>query len=504
MRDGKSPVNGHTLSSDFLNPEPAAADGGKDSKVAADREATRYLSAATQIDIDYAKTVVDRVFNEQLKALAPTFGVDVPVVAKWAMKALHTRAVRDYTLSAVLVLEFMFILVLILWWPWAWVPSLILLICAWLIVAWDHDERINKVVIGRLLHDRFSPADAPAPPREVDLDRLRIVARRREGNLVVFSGHDAFIGSGKPMYRRRLLLDVSAKKDDEASGKPSEFTSHDLLAAIAAAFDRKRGLGKTLDNIRVHERLFINGLHVQGDPRLLPDKLRPPLGSVDADVLREAALNPSPAARTYVCVEMPGWQGQLVVTLFIRAVYAGKSLFVEWTFRVLPPIREKFRQIDEWYERPRYLQVNASLGSGLRSLVPALFSSPVHSYRLWSGPWRAQRKQDRSAAKITRGYVFDYGARRSIREDASGSQRQHYFLARDESMYVLLAQQTLMQTVGELLREHGVDLGQFEAQVKVIFDQSINYNVGDISGSTGIAIGQNSSARVGEPPQESQ
>ncbi len=64
-------------------------------------------------------------------------------------------------------------------------------------------------------------------------------------------------------------------------------------------------------------------------------------------------------------------------------------------------------------------------------------------------------------------------------------------------MYLLLAQQTLIQAVGKFLSEHGIDLSQFDAQVKVIFDQSIHYNVGDIKGSTGVVIGDNSSATVG-------
>jgi len=69
-------------------------------------------------------------------------------------------------------------------------------------------------------------------------------------------------------------------------------------------------------------------------------------------------------------------------------------------------------------------------------------------------------------------------------------------------MYVLLAQQTLIRTVGDFLDEHGVDLGQFQDQVKIIFDQSINYNIGDIKDSTGIVIGDNSSARVNRPAEE--
>jgi hypothetical protein len=495
------PVNGHELTKEFLaNYSPGVA-VGPDTKEIADREATRYLSAATQINIYYAKSVVDRVTGEHLKALAPTFGVDVPIVAKWAMRALHTRSMRDYSLAVILALQSFFIVIFILWWHWAWIFFLFLLSAAWLVTSWDYHERIHNAVIGKMLRDRFRPEEAPPPPREADRERLRTIAMRRDGNLVVFSGHSAFIGSGELMYSRRLLFDVYGRKeaDGDQDKQPEKFTSHDLHTAIVAAFDRGHGLGKSINNIRVYERLFVNGLHVQNNRQLLPDPLQPPPTSVDSSLLHAAAVNPSPEARTYVCVEMPGWQGQLVVTLFIRAVYAGKSLYVEWTFKVLPPIRTEFLGIDDLYELPRHIQLKNSLVSGLRALVPALLGSPARAYRSWCRPRIAKRHQSKQSYAIKRGYVFDYGARRSIREDASGNQRQHYFLARDETMYVLLAQQTLIQTVGDFLSEHEADLDQFNDQVKVIFEQTINYNIGNITGSSGIVIGDNSSATVSEP-----
>lgn len=496
----KFSVNGHGLTKELLDDYSVRAATGPDAAETADREATRYLSAATQLNIEYAKMVVDRVVNEPLKALAPTFGVDVEVVAMWAMKALRTRAIRDYCLAGIFALQSLLIITVILWWPWAWVPVLLLLATALLVVSWEYRERIHNTVVARMLRDRFTPGQAPLPPRQADRERLREVAKRRDGNLAVFSGHSAFIGSGQLLYHRRILLDVSGRKEsNEGQGKhPEQFSSHDLHAAIVKAFDRERGLGKSLDNIRAYERLFVNGLHIKNNKQLLPDVLQPPPTSVDGTLLRDAAVNPSPEARTYVCVEMPGWQGQLVVTLFIRAVYAGKSLYVDWTFRVLPPIRAEFLDIDGRYEFSRYHQLRDSLASGLRVLVPALFGSPVRALRSWRSPHTTKRRQSGLSYAIQRGYVFDYGARKSIREDASGSQRQHYFLARDETMYVLLAQQTLIRAVGDFLDERGVDLGQFNDQVKVIFEQSINYNIGNISGSSGIVIGDNSSATVGD------
>jgi hypothetical protein len=496
-------ANGHELTTKFLagyTLESAIDAGGRE---VADREATRYLAAATQLDVGYARSVVDRVVHERLRALAPNFGVNVEVVARWAMRAVRIRATRDYFLATILALQCFFIVVLILWWRWAWTLLLLLVAAAWLVTSWDYHERIHNTVVKKMLRSRFNLDEAPPPPRQADRERLLAIAGRRDGNLVVFSGHSAFIGSGELVSRRRLLLDISGKKEGEGgqARQPEEFTSHDLHAAILAAFGRQHGLGKSLDNISAYERLFVNGLHIQNDTQLLPDRMQAPPVSVDNSLLEAAAINPSPEGRTYVCVEMPGWQGQLVVTLFIRTVYAGKSLYVEWAFRVLPPIRSEFLGVDALYELPGYLQLGNSLAAGLRGLVPALLGSPIQALRSWYHPRAAEYARARNLHAIERGYVFDYGARRSIREDASGSQRQHYFLARDETMYVLLAQQTLIRTVGDFLDDHGIDLGQFKDQVRIIVMQSMNYNIGNITGSSGIVIGENSSATVGPPPK---
>jgi hypothetical protein len=314
---------------------------------------------------------------------------------------------------------------------------------------------------------------------------------------VVFSGPSAFIGTGKTEYSRRILFDISYAPEqdgEEPAAKDKDFTSHDIHLAIVEAFSTTTGLGKSLDNISVCERLFVNGRHIQAGGELLPDPLRPPVPSVTGDCLVSAAVNPSQDFRSYVCVEIPGWQGQLVVTLFARAVYTGRSLFVEWTFRVLPPLREKFLLIDDLFEYPPYQQALNSLAAGLRATIPALLCSPGTALRPALRPYAAKTRRNRLNYAIKHGYIFDYGAKRSIREDASSGKSRHFFLARDQSMYMLLAQQTLLQAVRGFLTDHGIDLENFDKQAQVIFDHSIH--IGDISDSSGIAVGVNSAANV--------
>jgi hypothetical protein len=254
---------------------------------------------------------------------------------------LRTRALRDYALSGILLL-----LLLVPPLAFLWLPMLIFLplsaIAAWLVVSWEHWERIHNVINRQMLRDRFDPDKAPDPPREDDRKRLNELVKYQEGNLVVFSGHSVFIGSGRRLQRDQLLIDVSRgiAAENGSPQKPSSFASRDLHRAVVKAFGQEHGLGARLDNVSAYERLFVNGLHVQNDDRLRPRPAESPKAKVHTSMLEEAASRPNPEARTYVCIEMGGWQGQLVVTLFVRAVRVGHSLYLEWEFRVLPPLQK--------------------------------------------------------------------------------------------------------------------------------------------------------------------
>jgi len=329
------------------------------------------------------------------------------------------------------------------------------------------------------------------------------VADRRAGNLVIFQGNSPFVGSGRQVHAWHLVLDVSraTKLGNGTRRPPAEFTSTDLHAELIDAFS-KMGL----PDAHAEERLFVNGRYIQHNPDLLPGWEPPgaPPAHVADRVLRQAALHPTPDARVYVCLEMPGWQGQLVTTLFARAVHAGGSLYIEWSFHVLPPLSKLFPNMDEFYDEPAAEQFGKAAGRGLLYAIPAFLKSP---FMLAGYCWQWGRKKARRAIqswKIGRGQVFDYGATRSIREDASGFSSQDYFIEHDQNMAIMIAQETLLQAVGNFLERHDIDLSEFDGQMRVItYSTHKKFNVGSVSG-TGIVIGDRpavtDAGHVQEPP----
>jgi hypothetical protein len=462
-----------------------------------DRESTRYLAAETQHSIQYAKTIVNRVIREKFRALAPSYGVHVAVVAKWALDSLQLRARRDKRLAVILLAILLLFGIFLAFWPWAGLAVLIFgVIAAWSIVTLENMER-DKRVGNYMLRGNFDPADAPEPSGQRDAERLAMISKRRSGNLVVFRGNTAFVGSGAMISKEHIVIDVSRGKDHQSGkqkSKPKKFTNNDVHQAISSAM-RKIGLADT----RVQERLFVNGRHIQDNIAILPDPKEPPNSSVDRTVLKQAALHPTPDARVYVCVEMPSWQGQLVVTLFARAVHTGGSLYIEWRFHVLRPVWKSFQTIDRhWVKSRRRIIIDCCRRSGIE-VIPALLGALP---RLWISHHearKAQKTEARQRKAIEHGQIFNYGALQSIREDAGGVAAQHYFLGRDETMFVLLAQGKLIRAVAGFLGRKNVDTGQLDSQVKVIVEETNKYyslHLGDVSNSN-IAFGKNAQASGG-------
>ncbi|MDQ2812393.1 MAG: hypothetical protein M3Z75_11105 [Actinomycetota bacterium] len=470
-------------------------DVGRYARQDMDRETTRYLSAATQLNVDYAQRVVGSVVGEPFRAVAPTYGADVAVVARWAVDSVLRRSRRDMSLFATLTAG-----VVIAWLAPAWPVSIVavivaMFICAWVIVSLEYWKRTYRVVVGRMLKDNFVSQEAPEPSYDWVRKRIAAVSDRRRGNLIVFRGQSAFVGSGGRLSREHIVIDVSRgrKIKNGKPQKPQKFTNADVHCALLAAM-RKIGFA----DIHVEERLFVNGRHIKGSDTLLPHgEVAPPASYVSPSLLKQAVLHPTPDARAYVCVEMPGWQGQLIVTLFARAVHAGGSLYIEWEYHVLPPLGGEFLNIDLLYGTPLSKQMLGALIWGAVRFVPALFKAPFLVVRDLHRMITVKRRSAFQKNAIEKGQEYDYGASESIRESACGTSRQHYFLARDEIMYVLMSQQILVREVRAFLRKQDVSLGEFDIQVKAIKEETFkfyNIHLGNVSNSA-VVIGDKSSAQ---------
>jgi hypothetical protein len=162
-------------------------------------------------------------------------------------------------------------------------------------------------------------------------------------------------------------------------------------------------------------------------------------------------------------------------------------------------VLKSFQNIDHlWAESRKHIIVDCYKYSALAA-VPASLTALPHILMNRREVRAARKKEARQENAIEHGQVFNYGAAQSIREDAGGLTTQHYFLGRDETMSVLLAQEKLIRTIANFLSKKNVDTGQLESQVEVIVSETNKYysfHLGDVSNSS-IAFGKNAQASSG-------
>jgi hypothetical protein len=482
------PLNGHALPIRRYDLGP-----GDLSEV--DWETTRYLAAAAQLDPAFARQVVSRIIGEPFQAVAPAAGADVVVVTRWALAALRRQAKRDAVLACLLLLGMIAIIVF-----WTWLVLAALAVAAILVVAYERWVRDEKVIARLMLRGRFRGRDAPVSSSQRIEERLAAVKAQQRGNIVVFrGGQSAFVGSGLRVIHRRILVQVALgkKKKNGKRQPPIPFTNPELHDALERALNL---MG--FPELRVGERLYVNGQHVADDPRILPDPLDHPVSSATFELLYDGCVHPTPDARTYLCAEMGGWKGQLVVSLFARAVQARGSLQVEWGFWVVPPLRKHFLEIDHRYELRKARQVVNALGAGVAEFAPALILSPVRFARYLKMPLDEKRHIRKQSYAIRNGLVFDYGSERSVREDAIGSEWLHYFLAQDELTFILLAEHTMLRALGNFLKAHKVDMEQFETQEKTFINNVSKYNISEVNAKN-VSVGDKSRVNGSEKPKDS-
>jgi hypothetical protein len=126
-----------------------------------DSETTRYLAAATQLDLPYARAVVNQIIGEPFRAVAPAAGADVVVVTRWALAALRRRAQREVLLTCLLVSG-----VAIAVGTWTLIPIAVMAVLAIFVVAYERWVRDVKIIARKMLRGRFCAQDALSSPSQ--------------------------------------------------------------------------------------------------------------------------------------------------------------------------------------------------------------------------------------------------------------------------------------------------------------------------------------------------
>jgi hypothetical protein len=438
---------------------------------------TRMLCSTVHLKGAFADHVLDNLVDPTHRAMAPNWNIDTPTLVRHAQQARQRRTQRDTWLLAVFAglisVEALAVLCLATG-RLSIFLSLALAALGWLAaygaafrIVWWHYSLIHRSSIAAI-GIKGAEADEP-PPLDPDVEAALVEAD--QANVILFGSPSPFIGSGELLDRWTVTVDVSngVKRPDGTREEPERFTNSKLHDALAAAIPKAIGPDPVVGN-----RLYVVGGHALSIGGLfragpVPEdgealvRFRRPVSSMSDEAIKKFMDAPHQSARPYTFFELTAWDGQVVVTLFVRVMATYPTLFVEMAVCALRPPQGRYGEVG-----------TIRLGPGVhrwpifRSVLPIamrlMLSSPSREYKLLRGKRAYRLALEDLELTLKERFDVNFAAGPSLREEVARGDNPLHFGFVDEEMFYRMFNQASMDCLRKWLTDRNIDVTEFDRQ----------------------------------------
>ncbi|MEU4155868.1 hypothetical protein [Actinoplanes sp. NPDC026670] len=314
---------------------------------------------------------------------------------------------------------------------------------------------------------RHSPGRQPEPLAPDH--RIEEIQNQQRGNTSVYSGYSPFIGSGTPIgvegFALRMIRSQNglADQSDEGAREFQElpFSNGELvayvgsgLAELATAHDPAR----RIPGLTVADRLFVAG----------NEALWSEVWS-DAATISQVLVNPTDSCRHYLECQVTSWNGELITSVYVHFLLAGRTLYLEIATNALTPCQDLYRTVDDLRSQGAWPYLRAAWW-GLASAASTVASAPINLVR--AALVAMTRQGSRAAsARLPRG--FDYGAQTSVRELASPGLLRNDFQTQDVVKFKNILTRRVVASTLDFLVAKGVDVTEFRQRANVLINEGV-------------------------------
>ena len=433
----------------------------------------RYLIAKLLLDSSYRQKLKMMMENEH-RAFAPELGVNLGQVARIGL-LLENRDKRYKT-----IFFWIFLISLMIFWnnPVAgfWIYILVSL------GVYYQKSQQERFYLMKFVSKQYNDLDFLEKELSAKFGGQNLSREIPDGdqNLVVYSGFIPFVGSGYDMGGWSFPINI--QKPKESLGAVSElrpFEIEDLYLHIENTL-----FNCGLDGLSTQDLLFVNGRQVRDITWILPSKHSYPVRLVDNQFVEDFKKKNDSDIRHYKAVRIFDWGNEIVVSYFLRFAIKGKYLFIEANRFLLTPVAEQYREIDT-YLSPEIKDYLGLAGSCLIIGPFVVFGgalSVLNRGLRWIQEkdilgFRARKKK----SKMERDVFYDYGAKNSLRLEASDGRYQHFFQKLDKEMYFKILEKEFFDAILSFLDEHNIDISEMRERTDTILNNGLIVQGGEVN-----------------------
>jgi hypothetical protein len=443
-------------------------------------DVTRYLAAAAHSDTAFRRGVLKDIYHAPFRCKAPEFGVDANFVTNQCLLAERRRKYRDALLFVALLIFL--------------IPSGALSDISYILedpgnlsayLYYHSTSLILLILTGaailfgeRLIIDHFTLRKRFAK-RSAALAKAPVRAPRQ--NLIVYAGYAPFVGSGLPLRDWSFAVDLRKAKDGDEGH--AEAVS---VAGIAQAV-HWRLLDLAIPTLEQYDVLFVDGRRVREDKQLMPSAYDLPPASISEEMVAYLGSGQEDRRRSYLCVSITDWSGELVMTSYLRFKKGTSHLFVEVSHFILPPLKAKYYAIDSTDPMIRFRWVIQHV---ITAVVTALFLAALSPFLVLAygmAPiqrWFAARRVRKT---IKENPVFNFGAITSVRQLGAENRFRVYFQQLDRDMHLKTTEICIIDAIVSYLDKLGIDTSDIRERRTAILNTGVMITGGTVSAESVVA-----------------
>lgn len=375
--------------------------------------------------------------------------------------------------------------------PWL---ALLVGLVMFALMVWSEWQN-RQTLLSQLTRAAFRPEEAPPlPAGQAWLsDRLEAIDKAERGNVTIYDGFTPFIGHGPLVSTWSFALPSLRSETD---GEAESVVPLDVVELVSHVRDRLAGIGVEPDELPglfLTERAFVSGNALTMHPALLPERDQAPQQHLPAEDLARLAARPHGSARHYLCAQVPSWGSEVVASTFLHFSTDGRLLYLQCDRTVLGPLWQQYHDVDRispLLTAGAIARLLARAASGMSSSVPR---APVRVVRDFTFYWRWQRHRTVERAIAQQDLGYSYGARFSVREEATDANYHNYFQKTDAAKHLKLIERHVLAALLDHLDERGVDTTEFRNRQMTILNQGI-IQTGGTSNVGNQAVGSEATA----------
>jgi hypothetical protein len=444
-------------------------------------------------------SILNGIKRRPFAGKSPEFELNINLIIKHAEKAFQ------YHLNFALIAAGLTFLGLIFYAADLGILSHIFLIATIVLLSWKSLYLNRTIALNNFSKKSFNPAYRI---NDLLVEHNIITPDDELGqNVIVFGDYFPFLGTGHRARNWNFVIDTTkqAKNPINEVNFPKDISIEEIYTSVSQKIQEK-----CLPNLSWSYVLFADGNELDKTEFLLPDRVGDPIRHLDADALfSEGHRDNYKDYRTYMNIRYYDKVRSTLFSTFLRFSKTGKEIFAECSFYILPPIDENKYNIDK-------LPLNDDLFSlkiGLITLgfiiayitiasvpdlafIPLLVLAAVAFLPLFIiliGLFNDYKNKRQLKSRIERGSPHNYGRAKTFREAIASPNYKNYFSAQDIIMVQNSLEQTIINTVADLLDSKGIDSSFLRNDLLAFVNQGIMMFGGKMEAEQ-IAIGKGSQA----------